>query len=571
MREIMDTVNDPRIEEVVFMKPAQIGGTEAGNNIIGYLIDQDPCSMLYIMPTLEMARSWSKERLAPMLRDTPVLRGKVSDEKSRDSENSILHKHFVGGFLVMAGANSAASLRSRPIRVVIFDEEDAYKASAGVEGSPITLGKKRQQTFWNRKTFRWSTPTDKLSSTIEPAYQGSDRRKFHVPCPKCGVSQVLRWGQVKWQKDKPETAYYLCSNKDCSHHWTDTEKFKALKLGKWIAERKTRRRAGFWINGIYSPWMTFKQMAEEAMEAEKDVQIKKVWVNTFLCETWEEAGLTIEPKELAEKREPYGAKVPRDVLILTAGVDVQDDRLEVEVMGWGLDEETWGFRYLQLLGSPGARHNMGVWKMLDNFLSTEYEHELGIKMKVAWACVDTGGHFTQQVYNYIRPRQQAGIYAVKGSSVYGKPIVNRAKKTKKGIELLMIGTDAAKALIYHRLAVEKPGPQYMHFPQDPAFGYDEEYFKQLTAEKAIKKKKGGVVVREWVQIRQRNEALDNRVYATAAFYTHRPKLEDYQAVISKLAEDEAKKKNPNEATKQQPTNTQQRQMRPKRGWVTGWK
>ena len=571
----MDTVNDPLVEETVAMMPTQVGKTECGNNIVGYFIDQDPCGILYVMPTLDLARTWSMDRFAPMLRDTPCLRDKVADEKTRTSENAILRKKFPGGHIAMAGANSPASLASRPIRVLIFDEVDLYKSSAGAAGSPLSLGKKRQQTFWNRKTFYWSTPLDKLSSRIEPLYEQSDKRKFWIPCPKCSMPQILSWDQVKFINHNPDSAYYLCQNKKCNLHWTDGDKNKALKLGKWKAENPFSGIAGFWMNGLYSPFLKWRQMVKDAIKAETDVEEKKVWTNTFKCETWEEAGLTIEPREMAEKREPYGNKVPRGVLILTAGVDVQEDRIEVEVMGWGMGEETWGFRYIQLMGSPSVRVGTGVLKMLDDFLKVDYEHELGIKMHVAWACVDTG-FYTQQVYNYCRGREPL-LYPVKGSSTHGKPIINRSKKKQKsGVQLLILGTDTAKTLIYRRIMVEKglPGkswPEFMHFPQDPAFGYDEEYFKQLTAEKAIKKKKGGIVVREWVKIRQRNEALDNRVYAMAAFYTHHPKLEDYQAMINKMAQD-AEKKKPNSTVETKPIQAPARPQAHRTNWVNkGWK
>lgn len=579
----MDTVNDPEINETICMMPSQVGKTESGNNIVGYYIHQDPCPILYVMPTLDLARAWSKERFSHMVRDTPVLNGKVNDLKTRDSDNAILTKAFPGGHLTIAGANSPASLASRPIRVVIIDEEDRFRSSAGREGDPTSLAKKRQATFWNKKLFRWSSPGDEITSKIEPAYERSNKQLFYVPCPKCDFAQILLWGQVKWEKEKPETAYYLCQNKQCNHHWTDAEKiemeqkadlaeFHGSTIQGWQERKKIKKKAGFWLNGVYSPWLTWQQMAEDCIDVEKsfDVEEKKVWVNTFLCETWKEAGLTIEPTEMATRREPYGQKIPRDVLLLTAAVDVQDDRLEIEVLGWGLGEETWGFRFLQILHSPSSKI---TWKMLDEFLKTEYEHELGIKMHVAFTCIDSGGHFTQQVYNYCRPREAYGVYAIKGSNTHGKPIINRAKRVRKrNIQLLMVGTDTAKSLIYKRLLIDKPGPEYMHFPLDPAFGYDEEYFKQLTAEKAVNRRKGSMIVREWVKIRQRNEALDLRVYNMASFYVNRPKLEDYQKLILKRAED-AKA----EQSIADPGETRQRRRPPpgpgrRKGWIyKGWK
>jgi phage terminase large subunit GpA-like protein len=571
LREIMDCFTDPRVKEIVWPGPTQVAKTEFGLNLIGFLVDQDPCPILYIMPTLDMARSWSRERLAPMIRDTKTLTNKVSDTKSRDSENATLSKAFNGGHLAIAGANSAASLASRPRRVLVCDEVDLYPVSAGTEGDPTTLAKKRLVTFWNSKAVYIGKYGDELTSRLKPMYKKSDQRKRYIPCPACGKFQILSWGQVKWEKGKPETAFYLC--KFCDHHWNHIEKLKQLGKGVWKARKKFKGVAGFWLNGLYSPWLTWEQMVIDANDAEESIEKKKTWVTSFLAETWEEAGLVIEPKELAKNRENYGPKLPRGVLILTCGVDVQDDRIELEIVGWGEDEETWGIKYLQILGRPDLR---STWDALDNVLEQKFDHELGIQMTIPSVCIDSGGHFTQQVYKYCRTRQHRGIYAAKGIGTAGRPIINRSKKLrKKGVELLLIGTDAAKDLIYKRIGTEKPGPGFMHYTKSQGCNYDEEYFRQLTAEKAVLRHKNGFPYREWVKIRPRNEALDVRVYATAAFYRLNPNLNKYAGYVKKLSEQSRGEDGFTGSEPAQPKGTPPnkplRNFRKPGGWVNKWK
>lgn len=529
MREIMDTWNVPQVETIVFKKPTQIAGTETINNIIGYVIDQDPGPTLLVMPTRDLGKAWSKERLVPMLRDTSCLAGKVMGEKAKDADNEILHKNFHGGHIAIAGANSPGGLASRPIRYLFCDEIDKYPHSAGPEGDPLKLAEKRTSNFWNRKHFFTGTPTIKDMSRVESLYESSDKRRCWVPCHACGQKQILKWGQVVWEIGKPETAAYACEH--CGVKWTHGDKVRNLVGCEWRAEAPFKGVAGFWLNGLYSPWINFRQAVESYEEAKKKSETYQVWVNTFLAETWEELGVTVDTKGLMDRCEFYGPQVPRKVCLLTCAVDVQDDRLEAEVMGWGLEEESWGIQFKQFLGVPDRPE---VWQSLDKFLLQTWEHETGLQIGIGFTCIDSGGHFTQDVYKYVRPRETRRIYAVKGANRPGEPIANRMRRSKMGkVNLIRVGTDTAKSLIYSRLNNSEHGPGYMHFPTRKEAGYDPEYFNQLTAEKATVKKRHGHPYRVWEKVRARNEALDLRVYNLAAFYSLNPDLKKYQEYIER--------------------------------------
>ena len=503
----MDALSDPSLETVVVMSSAQVGKTEILNNAIGYFISQDPSPMLVVQPTLDMAQTWSKDRLAPMLRDTPILGGLVKDPRSRDSGNTTLHKIFPGGHVTACGANSPSSLASRPVRNVFFDEVDRFPISAGSEGDPVSLGKKRASTFWNRKIFLVSTPTNKGASRIETAFEESDQRRYYVCCPDCGHSQVLRWANVKWEEDKPETAKYVCD--DCGSLWDDAQRARIIKTGKWLADKPTKKIAGFHLSALYSPWTPLEDGVRDFLEAKKQPATLKVWVNTYLGESWEEQGEQIDEYDLANRAEDWDA-IPEDVLLLTAGVDVQDDRLEAEIVGWGRDEESWSIAYKTIHGDPSAP---AVWRDLDEFLGQSFEHELGEDMIVRATCIDSGGHHTQAVYKYVAPREGKRIYAIKGVGGEGRPIIGKPSKNNIGkIKLFPVGVDTAKLLLFSRFRISEPGPGYCHFP----VGREDEYFKQLTAEKIATRYHKGFAKREFVKTRTRNEALDVRVYAMSA-------------------------------------------------------
>lgn len=516
-REIMDVLGDPKVETVVVMSSAQIGKTEIINNVIGYHIHLDPAPILLLQPTLEMAESWSKDRLAPMLRDTSTLRGLVKDPRSRDSGNTLLHKRFPGGHITMSGANSPASLASRPIRLVLCDEVDRYPASAGTEGDPVSLAKKRSTTFWNRKLLLTSTPTVKGASRIETAFEQSDQRRFHVPCPHCQTMQKLVWAQVKWEESDPQTARYECEH--CSNIITDGEKIAMLKDGQWIAEAEFTGTAGFHINELYSPWVSFTHIVAEFLKAKKQPETLKTWVNTSLGETWEEEGERLEADDLLARKENWGNEAPEEVLFVTAGVDVQGDRIEVEVKGWGIGEESWSLDYRIFYGDPSQDK---LWQELDTYLQSNIRSKSGLLLPIACTCVDSGGHHTQAVYDFCARRAIRGIFAIKGMNQSGRPIVGRPSRNNRfRLRLYPLGVDTGKELLMSRLRLTEPGPGYCHFPANR----DREYFMQLTAEKQVTRFFKGVARREWIKTRSRNEALDCNVYALAALKILNPDLE----------------------------------------------
>lgn len=516
---MMDAVNEPGVREVVFMTSAQIGKTEILNNILGYFVHQDPSPILFIQPTLEMAEAWSKDRLAPMIRDTEALGGLFKDAKTRNSDNTLLHKKFTGGHLTMAGANSPSSLASRPIRIVLLDEEDRYPSSAGAEGDPGSLAQKRTTTFWNRLMVSASTPTIEGESKIDTRYQQSDMRRFHVPCPHCKKFQVLSWSQLKFDKKAPEaTTYYECEH--CQAQLNESDKLWMLARGEWWASAPFNGVAGFHISELYSPWVRWSEMVASFLKAKRLPETLKVWVNTSLGETWKEATEGIDASGLLGRKENWGRVAPAGVLAITAGVDVQDDRLEAEVIGWGVGQESWSLQYHVIHGDPAQNK---VWDDLDKVLGQTIQRADGSVMPVLAACVDTGGHHTQKVYEYCKRREHARVYAVKGASTAGKPLVSKFSKANKlRVKLFTLGTDTAKQMIYSRLKVHQPGPSYCHFPAD----YPEEYFQQLTAERIQTKFINGHPTRIWVMPKgKRNEALDCRVYGLAALHIANPNLD----------------------------------------------
>lgn len=513
-RGILDALNDPDVHTIVIMSSAQIGKTEILLNIIGYFVDQDPSPMLCLQPTLDMAEAFSKDRLAPMVRDTPALRGKIADARSRDSGNTLLHKKFPGGHITMAGANSPASLASRPIRVVLCDEVDRYPVSAAAEGDPVNLARKRTTTFWNRKVLLTSTPTVKGMSRIETAYLGSDQRRYHVSCPHCGERAPLSWDRVQWKEDAPRDAAVVCQS--CGAAWSEADRLKALACGEWIASHPFDGIAGFHLSEIYSPWSSPGQMAVAFLEAKHGgTEMLQTWVNTSLGETWEEQGEQVSEHALMARVEKFPDALPAGVHGLTLGADVQGDRIEYEIVGWNAEEESWSIEDGILAGDPVQDY---VWNDLATVIRARYAHESGAQMSILQACVDAG-YQTKRVQEFCR-KMGAHVVPVIGRPGAGRPVIVTGRqrllklrqRRSNDAKSEVVGVDDAKAIIYRRLMIEKPGPGYCHFPDDR----DQEYFSQLTAEKLILKFRKGQPYREWVKTRERNEALDCRVYAYAA-------------------------------------------------------
>lgn len=563
LREIMDAFSDPEVHTVVFMSSSQVGKTEVILNVLGQIIDEDPAPIMIMQPTQKpMAEAFSKDRLAPMIRDTRSLFGKVKDSKSRDSGNTILHKSFPGGHVTLVGANAPSGLASRPIRVVLCDEVDRYPPSAGTEGDPVNLAFRRTTTFWNRKHELVSTPGLKGASRIEMAYENSDKRKYYIPCPSCGHEQVLTFDRVIWDKDenedsrghthKPETARYYCN--ECGDGWSNTQRWAAVPRGYWKAHAPFKGVAGFHLNAFYSPWVKLEDVATEWIEALEDTDLMITYINTILGESYEIKGEKADEHELIERREDYSG-VPDGVLMLTAGGDVQDDRIEVEVIGWGYKEESWSIDYIVIFGDPEGEE---IWEELKAVYSSRYDGHL-----IHSTMTDTGGHYTQKVYEFCYKHKKRRWHAAKGSNIFSDPVVGKSsmvpignkRKTKSGtvgkkVRLHHIGVSQAKNAMIHRLKLTKPGPAYMHFSYNVN---DEEYFNMLTAEQLVEKKKAGVRHLEWVKTRARNEALDCRVYGFAAMRLAAPKWEQ----LAKVPEE-----------KKEPV---QKKPRRKGGWKDGWK
>lgn len=512
----MDAFSDPAVETVVVMSSAQVGKTTEIENVIGHYIHQDPSPILLLQPTLEMAETFSKDRLAPMLRDTPALRGLVKDARSRDSGNTLLHKQFPGGHITMAGANSPASLASRPIRVVLCDEVDRYPASAGTEGDPVSLARKRATTFWNRKIGLFSTPGTRGLSRIEKAYENSDQRRYWVPCAECGEYQVMMWQQVRWVE--PADAHYECYH--CRAKWDDVTRWRAIKQGEWRAGAEFKGTAGFWLNELCSPWSKVAGMVEAFLEAKPYPEQLKTWVNTSLGETWQERGDAPDWEILKGRAADYElATVPEGVLFLTAGVDVQKDRVELSIWGWGRAKRSWLINHFAIPGDTSRRQ---TWDALTEALMQTYRTPGGLDLSIIRTCVDSG-YAAQEVYAWARTQAVSSVMVIKGqdsgAALVGVPsavdVGGSGKKIRRGVKVWPVNVSMAKSELYGFLRLAREGNEvpagWVHIP-----AMDDEFYKQLTAEQFVTRVVKGYKRGEWQKTRERNEALDCRVYARAA-------------------------------------------------------
>jgi phage terminase large subunit GpA-like protein len=525
-RGIMDELTAIATHTIVVMKSAQVGASEIEINMLGFFIGHDPGPILFLQPTLEMAEAFSKDRIAPMLRDSAQLAERVADVKSRDAGNTLLHKQFPGGHLTLAGANSPASLASRPIRIVLADEVDRYPVSAGTEGDPLSLAIKRTATFHDSKIVVVSTPTVKNASRIEMAYAESDQRKFFVPCPHCLEFQTLIWANVKWPPDKPAEAQYVCPH--CASLWSESERSAAVRAGEWRATAPFSGTAGFHINELYSPWRTVAQIAQDFRAAKDYPERLRTWVNMSLGETWEVAATAvIEPHALSLRAESYAlGTVPAGVGVVVASVDTQGDRLELYVWGFGAGEEVWCLDRVVLWGDPA--HPI-IWEQLLAQLDRPLTAAGGAPIVPRAVAVDSGGLHTQMVYAFVKgsairrtPFGLQTLLAVKGQAKFDATILGvptsqevnwRGQRIPGGVKLWPVGSSAAKSLLYGRLKIEAPGPGYVHFSAE----LPEDFYDQLTSERLITKYVRGFGRLEWqLQRGRRNEALDCFVYAYAA-------------------------------------------------------
>lgn len=533
-RGMMDAITDPNVEQVSVMKSARIGYTKVLNAAIGYFMHQDPCPIMVVQPTVEDAQGYSKEEIAPMLRDCDVLRDLIQEPKAKTSESTILHKSFPGGSLSMVGANSGRGFRRVSRRVVIFDEVDGYPPSAGSEGDQIKLGIRRAEYYWNRKIVAGSTPLVAGVSRIEQLFEDGDQRRYYVPCPSCDHMDFLvfrerqdgRGHHMQWPEDKPEEAFFVCSKNGCVIE--ERDKRPMLAAGEWRAEAEFTGHASFHIWAAYSlsPNATWAQIADEFLDAKRQgVEKLKTFVNTTLGETWQERGEAPDWERLYNRREPYPiGSAPEGVYFITAGADVQKDRIYYEVVGWGLDKQSWTIEAGALYGDTAGEE---VWAELDELVGRSFPGAAGRELPIATLGIDSG-YNTQQVYNWARRYPMTRVIACKGvgsqRTLIGQPspvdININGKRSRRGYKVWPVGVGVAKSELYGWLRLPQPvddepaPPGYCHFPELEA-----EFFRQLTAEQlvTITKRSGHPPRLEWQIIPGRqNHWLDCRVYARAA-------------------------------------------------------
>ena len=540
LKDVMDAWTNPKIRHVVMVATSQVGKSECMNNIIGYIIDQDPGSILMIEPTNGDAKEYSKLRIAPMIRDSKTLRKKVSKTLRGDTGNTILQKSYPGGILTMCGSTEAHALASKPIRYVLGDERDRWAVEAGKEGDPWLLAMARQQTFYNAKSYECSTPTIKGFSPIEKSFKNGTQERWCSKCPHCGEYHNIRWQDIRYEFEQTEVdheityvvtrVYYVCPECGGISEEHDMKRAHA----KWIAENPTALKNGirsFWLNAFCSPWVSWEKIVTEYLKARGDTKKLKVVYNTLFGELWEDRGGLANEDDYMARREEYTAELPDGVLVLTMGVDVQDDRLEYEVIGWGLRKENWGIRRGIILGRPDTPE---VWEQLDELVARVYRFGNGKGLRISMTFVDDGGHFTQEVRLRCAQRIGKRVFDCKGYGGDGKPYTSPPKKVKivlRGKTIgecwqYQLGVDAGKQLIMDGLKIQTPGPRYCHFPINPECGYEHRYFVGLLSEHLVYKEHNkNPWVWEKIPGHERNEALDCRNYAQAAFTALAPDMD----------------------------------------------
>lgn len=538
LREPMDAFTDPKVRHIVMVAASQVGKSEFLNNCIGYIIDEDPGSILFIHPTTIDAQEYSKLRIAPMLRDSTALRQKIAAPKSRDSHNTILQKAYPGGILTMCGSTEAHALASKPIRYVFGDERDRWATSAGNEGDPWDLAMARQTTFYNAKAVEVSTTTIKNASAIEAAYYTGTMERWNSKCPHCGEYHEIRWSDIRFEYDeiivshkktyKVKKVYYTCPGCGC----ISTEAEMKRAPAKWIAENPEAYGQGtrsFWLNAFVSQWASWESIVLKYLNALGSTKKMQVVFNTCFGEPWEDRGDIEDEDSLLARREDYGkdkngepVELPPGVLVLTAGVDTQDDRMEYEIVGHGFFGETWGIEKGIVMGRPD---DDATWNKLDEVVFDRVmRFENGVGLRVSMSFVDEGGHFTQSVRAQCNARISKKVFCIKGMPGQDKPYISPPKKQKIFVNQIAVGTcwqyqlgvDSGKEIIMDNLRVQTPGQKYCHFPKRDDYG--SAYFAGLLSETKVydpNKKQPW----SWKKIpgHERNEPLDCRNYALAAF------------------------------------------------------
>ena len=566
-REPMDCMSNPDVFRITLMWGAQLGKTETINNGIGYHIHQNPSSQMMMHPTQGDLSTWLETKLNPLLTDTPEIKERVAKARGREGVNNQRMKSYPGGFLMFAWSGSPNTMRGRSAPRIWCDEVDGYETTQ--EGDPINLLWQRAATFGDaRQLVVTSTPTIKGFSRVEKAFDQGDQRHFYVPCPHCDEFQMLKWSQVSWQKQGndhlPHTAVYACEC--CGGEISDGHKQAMLKRGEWRAEKPFTGHASFHLSELYSPFRKWRDLATSFLEKKASGDLQS-FVNVSLAETWEEEGSSLDHDLLYKRREHYQAEVPESAVVLTCSVDVQDDRLEYQVEGWGEGEENYKVDFGILRGDPSRQE---LWQKLDEVLGQKYKHTSGVELPIACTAIDSGGHYTQQVYSFVKTREVRRVYAIKGSSQAGSAIVGRPSRSNKGkINLFGVGADTAKELIFKRLQINEPGAGYVHFPVNDKF--DPEWFEQLTAEKCVTRYREGRAYRKWMKTRSRNEALDLSVYNLAALYILNPVFKTLKNKLIQQEEPEIKQTSIEKSLVE--PETQRKRRRPLRrggGFATKW-
>lgn len=555
-KDIMNAFTEPGIHRVVVKSSSQIGKSDMMNNVIGRFAHLDPCAIMMIQPTIDMAQDYSKTRIAPMIRDTKVLNNLFYDVKSRDANNTILSKVFPGGRLIMCGANSPAGLASRPIRILLADEVDRFPDSAGTEGDPVDLAAKRMTTFWNSCMGLFSTPTNEGSSRIDEEYLAGTQEEWQHKCPNCGEYHLLRhidmtvdYKEIKTPSGK-KTIIVNDVKWRCPHcGFSFSEKEMKQTPQKYISRNADALKNGirsFFVNGFTSPWMTWSKIMREWLEAKGDPEREKVIMNTVFGESYKQKGAFEDEQIFLRRRESYGAELPNGVLLLTAAIDTQDNRLEYEVVGWGKEEECWGIRKGIVLGAPNQDR---TWKEIDNILDKTYHFADGKGLKVVRTFIDSGGHYTSDVYNYCQKNFHKQRFAIKGRGGPGIPLIYKiAKANNAKAPLILLGVDDGKQQIMDRLSIDSPGPLYFHFPQDEGIkelsnrGYDDLYFKGIISEHKKVYKRNGVLREVWETTKNvRNEPLDLRNYNLACMKSLKPDWGKLEMLVNGMSETEVKR------------------------------
>lgn len=541
LKEIMDAFTDPNVHRIAVAASSQVGKTEMEMNMIAYMIDIDPGPAMFVLPTVDNGKDMSKRRIAPMIRDTKPLKIKVSSSKSRDSDNTLLKKAYPGGMLTITGSNSSASLASVPCRYVFGDERDRWAKDAGGEGDPWGLVEARTITFYNYKMVEVSTPTIRGYSAIEKSFNLGTQEYWCVECPHCQEYNFIDFDHIKYTAHKigegrmkqfiVDNVEYVCPVCGC----VSSEMQIRKQPKKWIAKNPEAYANGirtFWINALSSPWMPWKRIVLRYLDAQGDLQKMKTVYNTLLGRLWDEQQIIIDEDDLMKRREEYDAELPEGVLCLTCGVDTQDDRLEYEVVGYGMDRQSWGIEKGFIYGKPSEDD---VWERLDGIIDRRWKFKNGKGLKVSVTFVDSGGHYTQDVYENCRKRKMKKVFAVKGKGGDGIPYIgppSKAEIVKRGVvvgttPLYIIGVDSGKEKIMSGLEAENESRHRFHFPADEERGYDANFFNGLLSEtmEFVNTAKGGAW--RWVKLpgHNRNEALDCRNYANAAYKALNPSLE----------------------------------------------